>query len=45
MPTAAAKEFVKKNPAPATLTDKTGNDPKVTFAPSVDMAADKLDAC
>ena len=45
MPTAAAKEFVKKNSAPATLTDKTGNDPKVTFAPGVDVAADKLDAC
>jgi transaldolase len=27
MPTAAAKEFLKKNPAPATLVDKTTNDP------------------
>ena len=45
MPTAAAKEFVKKNPAPATLTDKTGNDPKVTFAAGVDAAADKLECC
>jgi len=36
MPVAAAKEFLKKNPAPATVTDKTANDPKVTFAAGVD---------
>jgi len=42
MPTAAAKEFVKKNPAPASLVDKTKNDPKVTFAAGVDAGADKL---
>ena len=42
MPTAAAKEFLKKNPAPAAMVDKTKNDPKVTFAAGVDAGADKL---
>ncbi|MBL8748226.1 MAG: transaldolase [Planctomycetes bacterium] len=42
MPTAAAKEFLKKNPAPASLADKTANDPKVTFAAGVDAGAEKL---
>ena len=43
MPTAAAKEFVQKNPAAATLRDRTGDDPAVTFASGVDPAADRLD--
>ncbi len=45
MPIAAAKEFLKKNPAPATLKDKTAADPKVTFAGGADAAVDKLDIC
>lgn len=43
IPTAAAKEFVKKNPAPASLGDRTDNDPKVTFAAGVDAKTDRLD--
>jgi transaldolase len=43
MPTAAAKEFLQKNPAPASLRDHTGDEPKVTFAAGVDAAADRLD--
>ena len=43
MPTAAAKEFLKKNPAPATLVDKTTNDPQFTFAPTADVAGERLD--
>ena len=43
MPTAAAKEFLKKNPPAASLVDKTGNDPKVTFAPTADVAGERLD--
>lgn len=43
MPTAAAKEFLKKNPPVATIVDKTANDPKVTFAPTADVAGERLD--
>ncbi len=43
MPTAAAKEFLKKNPAPATLVDKTKNDPPVAFAKTADVAGERLD--
>ncbi|MBX3462199.1 MAG: transaldolase [Planctomycetes bacterium] len=43
MPTAAAKEFVQMNPAPATLRDRTNDDPPVTFAAGVDGAASRLD--
>lgn len=43
IPTAAAKEFVKKNPAPASLGDRTGNDPKVAFAAGVEAKTDRLD--
>lgn len=42
MPTAAAQEFVAKSPKPAALTDKTGNDPAVTFAAGIDAKTDKL---
>ncbi len=42
MPTAAAKEFLKQNPAPAAITDKTKNDPKVTFAAGIDAGKEKL---
>jgi len=45
IPTAAAKEFAKKNPAPASLKDKTGNDPKVTFGAGIDATADRLNVC
>ncbi len=45
MPTAAAKEFLKKNPAPAAVTDKTRNDPPVTFAPTADVKGERLDCC
>lgn len=43
IPTAAAKEFVKANPSPASLADRTAGDPPVTFAAGVDAAADRLD--
>jgi transaldolase len=43
MPTAAAKEFVQKKPDPATLQNRTADDPKVTFAAGVDVAADRLE--
>jgi transaldolase len=43
MPTAAAKEFLKKNPAPATVVDKTKNDPPVTFAPTTDVKGERFD--
>lgn len=43
MPTAAAKEFLKQDPAPASLADRTGDDPPVSFADGVDAAAEKLD--
>ncbi|MEY4672772.1 MAG: Transaldolase [Planctomycetota bacterium] len=42
IPTAAAKEFVQKNPAPETVRDRTADDPAVTFATGVDAVADKL---
>jgi transaldolase len=42
MPTAAAKEFAQKNPPVADVVDRTGNDPKVTYASGVDAAADKF---
>lgn len=43
MPTAAAKEFLKKNPAAATITDKTRNDPPVAWAPTADVTGERLD--
>ena len=43
MPTAAAKEFLKTNPAPSSLADQTKNDPAVTFAPTADVAGQRLD--
>lgn len=43
MPTAAAKEFLKANPPATSLTDKTKNDPAVTFAPTADVAGERLD--
>lgn len=42
MPVAAAKEFLKKNPAAPSLVNKTANDPKVTFAAGIDAGAEKL---
>lgn len=42
IPTAAAKEFVAKNPDPSTLRDRTKDDPAVGFATGVDAAADHL---
>lgn len=42
MPTAAAKEFLQKNPAPAVIRDKTKNDPQVTFAAGIDATAERL---
>ena len=38
IPTGAAKGFVDLNPALATVVDKTGNDPEVTFAAGIDGA-------
>ncbi|MBM3974150.1 MAG: transaldolase [Planctomycetes bacterium] len=43
MPTAAAKEFLATNPPAAALIDKTGGDPAVAFAPTADVAGDRLD--
>jgi transaldolase len=43
MPTAAAKEFLKKNPPASAVVDKTKNDPPVTFAPTADAAGQRLD--
>ena len=43
MPTAAAKEFLKANPPAASLADRTNNDPAVTFAPTADVAGERLD--
>lgn len=43
MPIAAAKEFLQKNPTLDQVTDRSKNDPKVTFAPGVDAAADHLE--
>jgi transaldolase len=43
MPTAAAKEFLKKNPPASAVTDKTRNDPPVTFADAAVAAAQRLD--
>jgi transaldolase len=42
IPTAAAKEFFERKPALETLKDHTADDPKVTFGPGIDAAADKL---
>ncbi len=43
MPTAAAKEFLQRNPPASAITDKTKNDPPVTFAPGADAAGQRLD--
>lgn len=43
IPTAAAAEFVGKNPPTDRLRDHTAEDPPVVFAPGVDVAADRLD--
>jgi transaldolase len=43
MPTAAAKEFLKKNPPAASVTDKTKNDPPVAFASGADVKGERLD--
>lgn len=43
IPTAAAKEFVAANPAPASLYDRTGEDPAVVYGPGVDAKADRFD--
>lgn len=42
MPTSAAADFLKANPAASSLADRTGNDPSVTFGPGVDADADRL---
>jgi len=39
IPTSAAQGFVDLNPDPATIRDKTGDDPAVTFADGVDADA------
>lgn len=43
MPTAAAKEFLQKNPPLSQLVDRTSDDPPVAFAPGVDVAGERLD--
>ena len=43
MPTAAAKEFVQKNPSANSLRDRTADDPAVTFAPGADVAGEHLE--
>jgi transaldolase len=42
MPTAAAQEFLQKNPPPEQLRDRTQDDPRVTFAAGVDAEAERL---
>jgi len=42
IPTGAAKGFVDLNPAVATIADKTGHDPAVTFQDGLDAAAEGL---
>ncbi|MFK7741766.1 MAG: transaldolase family protein [Planctomycetota bacterium] len=42
MPIGAAKGFLDLNPAHDAITDKTGNDPSVTFANGVDAEGDHL---
>lgn len=42
MPTAAAQEFLQKNPPAAQLRDRTQDDPAVAFAAGVDAAKDRL---
>jgi len=44
IPTAAAKEFVTRNPPLAEIESRMGNDPAVTFAAGVDSKADRLDS-
>jgi transaldolase len=44
MPTAAAKEFLAAKPAPESLADRTGGDPAVAFAPTADVAGERLDS-
>lgn len=43
IPTAAAKEFVKANAAPASLKDHTGDDPAVAYAAGVEAATERFD--
>jgi|JRYL01.1.fsa_nt_gb transaldolase len=43
MPTAAAKGFLDAKPSPASLADRTANDPSVQFAAGVDVAGNHLD--
>jgi transaldolase len=44
MPTAAAKEFLQKNPPVEQVKDRTKEDPVVAFAPGVDAAAERLES-
>lgn len=43
MPTAAAKEFLQKNPPASAIVDKTKNDPPVAFAPGADEKGQHYD--
>lgn len=43
MPTAAAKEFLQKNPPASAIVDKTRNDPPVAFAPGADVKGQHYD--
>jgi transaldolase len=43
IPTAAAAEFVQLNPSPASIRDRTADDPKVTFKAGIDAARDGFD--
>jgi transaldolase len=42
IPTGAAKGFLDLNPDPATIVDKSSNDPDVTFGEGIDAAAEGL---
>lgn len=42
IPTAAAKEFLTLELAPTAFSDKTANDPAVTFAPGIDAEKERL---
>lgn len=44
MPTAAAKEFLQKNPPLDQIKDRSKEDPRVAFAPGVDAQAERLES-
>jgi transaldolase len=43
MPTAAAKQYLESKPAPASIVDRTKDDPPVAWAAGADVAGERLD--